>query len=52
MNLHPDIIAYFASVTAEFPSPGTTPTAAESRALHKRLAERIGAGRELSLIHI
>ncbi len=47
MKLHPDIVAYFSSVSAEFPPPGTVPTAAESRALHKRLAARNGPGRAL-----
>jgi len=47
MNLHPDILAYFASVASEFPAPGALPTAAESRALHRRLAAKLGAGRTL-----
>lgn len=47
MNLHPDIVAYMASVASEFPAPGKLPTALEARALHKRLAARLGASRTL-----
>ena len=50
MNLHPDVLAYFASVASEFPPPGTIPTAAEARALHQRLAAKIGPGREVKSV--
>ena len=50
MSLHPDILAYFTSVASEFPSPGTVPTAQESRALHKKLATKLGAGRAIRTV--
>jgi acetyl esterase len=50
MNFHPDVLAYFASVASEFPPPGTVPTAQESRALHQRLARKLGAGRRIKTV--
>jgi acetyl esterase len=50
MNFHPDVLAYFASVASEFPPSGTAPTAQEARALHKRLAAKLGSGRALRTV--
>jgi acetyl esterase len=50
MNLHPDVLIYFTSVASEFPPPGTVPTAQESRALHKRLARKLGSGRAIKTV--
>lgn len=48
MNLHPDFIAYFTRAAADYPLPGATPmTAQESRALHQRLAQKIGPVRPM-----
>ncbi|HXW09741.1 MAG TPA: alpha/beta hydrolase [Steroidobacteraceae bacterium] len=50
MTFHPDVLNYFASVASEFPPPGTEPTAQASRALHQRLARRLGVGRALQTV--
>jgi acetyl esterase len=43
MNLRSDFIAYFTRASADCPAPGAAPmTARESRALHQRLAQKIG----------
>lgn len=48
MNLHPDFIAYFTRAAADYPPPGAAPmTAQESRALHRRLAQKIGPVRPM-----
>ena len=50
MKLHPDIVSYFASVASEFPPPGTVPTAQDLRALHQRLAAKLGTRRAIRTV--
>ena len=50
MNIHPDILAYLARVASEFPPPGTLPTVAEARALHRRLAAKSGPVRAVRTV--
>lgn len=50
MNLHPDVLAYFTSMASEFPPPGTLPSVAEARALHRRLAAKARPGREVKSV--
>lgn len=48
MNLHPDFIAYFTRAAADYPPADAGPmTAQESRALHQRLARKIGPVRPM-----
>lgn len=50
MNLHPDVLAYFASVASEFPPSGTALTVSEARALHQRLAAKAGPGSDVKVV--
>ncbi len=48
MNIHPDFVEYFMRSAADYPPPDSAPpTALESRALHQRLAKKIGPVRPM-----